>query len=771
MKTLNHLKKILFFFIFLLLIMTHLVSAKDRPKIGLVLSGGGAKGLAHIGVLKTIESLDIPIDYVTGTSMGSVIGSLYAAGYSVEQIDSIATHINWGDLFNDKLSRDQISIEEKYDTERYILEMPIKKHHFELPQGLIAGQNLSQFLTTLLLPVHDITDFSKLPIPFKCIATDIETGDAVVLDHGNLAISVRASMAIPSIFNPIEIDDKLLVDGGIVRNFPVIDAKEMGADIIIGVNVGGPLFKKDQLKSLITIMQQTVAFRGNEVDIQQEDLCDILISPNIKGIDASSFNMADSIIIRGENAAMQVYPALKALADSLKQYPKVHKKAHKVHRINEFLITKIEITGNHNVPDKMIRQKLFLKQNDIVTPQQINENIRNIYSTKFFKNVYYQLIPNKSGKGNVLKIKVVEENVSRIKLGIHYDNDLKSALLLNYTTRNLFFNGSKLSIDGRFSENPAVRASYFYYTGYRPDVGLGLITGFYDLDMAEYEFGSQRVGTSNFRTFYGDIRLNTIIISSMALSAGVRFENSNMSVEGMIQGSNLGLPYDLPIRIGLSEKINLFNIYGIFNFDNINSRYFTRKGTKVLFRLSYIPQIENSDLKVTIYVNPDDADAPSVSYGMRYDDFLQLSAKMQHSLPVSKRFSITGQIRGGFTNKSSVPLSYYFMLGGISRDRWNIIPFMGSRLLQFANTNYLSTLLTFQLEPFHDKFIVFTGNAGYLTNDIENFLNMSIADDNFIYGYGLTIGMNSLIGPLSLTLMTKDNLKNLLTYVNIGYNL
>jgi len=769
MRKLNLLKIIFFYFTVLLIIIAQNAKANDRPKVGLVLSGGGAKGMAHIGVLKIIKELGIPVDYVTGTSMGSVIGSLYAAGYTVEEIDSISANIDWGKLFNDKLSRDKISIEEKNDSERYMLEMPIKKYHFELPQGLIAGQKLSQKLSTLLLPVHEINDFSKLPIPFKCIATDIETGEAVVLDHGDLAISVRASMAIPSIFNPIEIDGKLLVDGGIVRNFPVIDAKEMGADIIIGVNVGGPLFKKEELKSLITIMQQTVAFRGNTVDIQQEKLCDILITPDIHGIDASSFNMVDSIIIRGEKAAMQVYPALKALADSLKRYPDSRKEVRKPQIKNEFLITNIEITGNHIVPDKMILQKLYIKKNDIVTSQQINENVQKIYSTKFFKNVYYQIIPNQSGVGNTLKLRVVEETVNRVKLAIHYDNDLKSALLLNYTTRNLFLNGSKLSVDGRFSENPAIIASYFYYTGYKPDVGLGLITGYSNANMAEYEFGNQRVGTSKFRTFIADARLNTIIIPSLSLSAGIRYEISKMSVEGMIMGSDLGLPYDLPIRIGLSEKIDLFNFYGIFNFDNINSRYFTKKGNKSLFILAYIPHIKSSDLNVKIYINPDEAEAPEVNYKIEYENFFRLLTKVQQSYLIFKKFSITGQVRGGFTNKSSVPLYYKFMLGGIGKETRNIIPFMGSRLLEHVNNNFVSTLLSFQYEPMHDKFIILTGNVGYLTDNFEDFLNISIADENFIAGYGLTLGMNSLIGPLSLTFMTKDNFKNMLTYINIGY--
>ncbi len=624
-------------------------------------------------------------------------------------------------------------------------------------------------LETLLLPVHEITDFTKLPIPFKCIATNIETGNAMVLDHGNLAISVRASMAIPSIFNPVEIRDTLLVDGGIVRNFPVTDAKEMGADIVIGVNVGGPLYKKDQLNSMFAIIQQAVNFRDYIVDRQQEELCDILITPDIQGIDASSFNLTDSIIVHGKNAAIKAYPQLKALADSLKQYSDSKKTIRKPRSEKKFLITKIEIIGNKIIHDKKIRQKIYIEENDWVTAEGINKNIENIFSTRFFKNVYYQLITDKSGHGNTLKIKVVEADINRIKLGVHYDNDLKSALLLNYTNRNFLFSGSKFTIDGRFSQNPAIRFAYFYYTGYRPDIGLGLAAGFSDLNIAEYRFDNQRIGTDKFLLYYASVLLNMIVKPSMAITGGIRYEYSNMNVNDMIGASYFDLPCELPLRVGLKEKISMFNLYGIYNFDTMNSRYFTKTGSKVRFKLSYIPKINNSDLEILLYTDLENPVKPSEDYRNIYKSFVQFNGKVQHSVTLDKWFTMTGQIRGGFSNKNNIPLHNYFLLGGISREKRNTIPFMGARLLEYANTNFLSGLISFQAEPMTDKFIVLTGNAGYLTDNYEDFLKMSIADENFIYGYGLTLGMKSIIGPLSVTFMTKDNLKNMLTYFNIGY--
>ncbi len=205
---------------------------RQRPKLGLALSGGGAKGIAHIGVLKVLEEAGLVPDYIAGTSMGSLVGALYAIGYTTEEMTGIITNMDWNVILANKVSFDKVTFEEKKYYGRYIAEFPYKKGKINLPKGVIEGQELSMLLSRLTRAVHGINDFHDFPIPFECIGADITTGESIVLDHGSLPQAMRASMAIPSIFTPVEIGDHYLVDGGLLRNFPVQNVIDMGADIV-----------------------------------------------------------------------------------------------------------------------------------------------------------------------------------------------------------------------------------------------------------------------------------------------------------------------------------------------------------------------------------------------------------------------------------------------------------------------------------------------------------------------------------------------------------
>lgn len=219
-------------------------SVHRRPKIGLTLSGGGAKGLAHIGILKAIDSAGLKIDYVTGTSMGSIIGVLYAAGYSADSIEKIAKNIDWDLLLSNQVSLRSIIMEEKSEYSKYDVELPWVNNWFRLSTGFLEGEELWLKLSELLFPLHKIKNFNDFAIPFKCIATNVSTGKAVVLDSGEIVPAIRSSMAIPSLFTAVDYDGKKLIDGGVVRNFPVKDVKKMGADIVIGSNVSSALLAR-----------------------------------------------------------------------------------------------------------------------------------------------------------------------------------------------------------------------------------------------------------------------------------------------------------------------------------------------------------------------------------------------------------------------------------------------------------------------------------------------------------------------------------------------
>ena len=295
-------------------------SVTKRPKVGLVLSGGGAKGLAHIGVIKVLEEAGIPIDYIGGTSMGSIVGGLYAIGYSSRQLDSIVRTIDWEEFLTDKVARRSLSMIEKDEEIKYLFAFPIREKKISLPSAIVEGQNISSMFSKLTSSVYNIKDFSQFPIPFLCMATDIEKGKPVVLKSGSLAAAMRASMAIPTVFSPEIIDGQEMLDGGLLNNFPVEEVKNMGADIIIGVDVGFRFYKKEEMNSMLKIMEQSIFMHSIESSQLSQKACNILITPRLAGYNASSFNKADSLIKRGEWAARQQFEKLRELAVYLRSF-------------------------------------------------------------------------------------------------------------------------------------------------------------------------------------------------------------------------------------------------------------------------------------------------------------------------------------------------------------------------------------------------------------------------------------------------------------------
>ncbi|MCL7960091.1 MAG: patatin-like phospholipase family protein, partial [marine benthic group bacterium] len=278
-------------------------SEGERPRIGLALSGGSARGFAHVGVLQVLEEAGVPVDAIAGTSMGSVVGGLYSSGLSTEELRAVAAEVDWDRMFSDAPDRRNLPVERKVEEGRTVFGLPIVDGAPRLPSGIVQGQRITQLLTGLTWHVHPVRDFRTLPVPFAAIATDAETGEAVVLDHGFLADAIRASLAIPSVFAPVEIEGRYLIDGGIVRNLPTPEVRALGADIVICSDVTKPLATADSLQTLVDILTQTMAFRTVERRDIDAELCDVMILPDIEGLNSADFASADEIIARGRAAA------------------------------------------------------------------------------------------------------------------------------------------------------------------------------------------------------------------------------------------------------------------------------------------------------------------------------------------------------------------------------------------------------------------------------------------------------------------------------------
>ncbi|HDP81346.1 MAG TPA: hypothetical protein ENN21_10945 [Spirochaetes bacterium] len=701
-----------------------------RPTVGLVLSGGGAKGIAHVGVIKVLEEAGIRVDYIAGTSMGGIVGALYAIGYDAATLEKLALTMDWQDMLSDTISHRDMSLQEKIHDGRYAFSFPLRGGRISLPRGFTSGQKLMKELTRLTLPVHDTRDFSRFAVPFLCVATDIETGRAKIFNRGYLPDALRASMAIPSVFTPVEIDGRLYVDGGVVLNFPVSEARKMGADIIIGVDVQAPLYKKDQLDSLAKIMEQSVYFLGEMSNEKERRLCDILITPDIAGFDASSFENPAELIRRGEAAARALLPQLLTLA-KMAPRPKDAKYRTPPEKKDEHYITHVRVRGLKNVSRSLVKGALALNTPVVVTTEQIEKALDRVYGTMFFERVDYRLEPDPPGE--MLVVRVVEDTTNFFKLGLHYDSDMNAALLLNATFRNIIGEGSKLSFDLNLSENPMVETSYIIQTGIRPGIGAGVTLWYSRFDVYVYE-NDELIANLDYTTYGGDLMLFTTFSNPFAL--GVALQKQFILLEKKIA------PADW-----VDGGMDFWNYYVFLMADTLDRVAFTRRG---LF--AYIEAMK---------INADPRADETIIYGPVYKYSVQLSA----AIPAHRRLTVLLGSYAGTLVGDPVYAPHLFYLGSVYTNQRGIYPFLGLHFMEVSGKNMAVVYGALQVEPWKDIYFSLKANAG---NVAERREDLADTEDPLV-GYGMSMGMLSALGPLEFTVARGTGRDDLILHVNIGY--
>jgi NTE family protein len=443
-------------------------SQKRQPKIGLVFSGGGAKGFAHIGVLKEIEKAGIQIDYIGGTSMGAIVGGLYAAGYSANQIEKIVIDTDFYTLLQDKNFRKAKSFFEKEHGEKHSLVLPISKGKIGLPQGVSRGQNVLSFLTKLLSPVNSITDFSKLPIPFFCIATDVATGNQVKLTSGFLPLALRASGSFPTLLDPIEINNKLLIDGGISNNFPVDEMEKTGVDIIIGVDVQSKLFNKENIKTAIDVLSQISSYQMYKNNPEKIAKTDVYIHPDIYEYSVVSFDKSLEILSKGTQIAKKFTKTFDSIAklQLIKRKP-----IDLLNKDAEFVVHKIEISGNENYTRAYVLGKLKLQVGDKINYKKLATKISYLSATDNFKMINFNVKSTLNRKTVILNIK--ENNVkASLRLGVHYDFVYKTGVLINLNQKNILSKNDAISLDLVVGDKPRFDLQYFVDNGFYYSYGF-----------------------------------------------------------------------------------------------------------------------------------------------------------------------------------------------------------------------------------------------------------------------------------------------------------
>jgi len=703
-------------------------AAGDRPKVGVVLSGGAAKGLAHIGALKVIEEVGLPVDFIAGTSMGSIIGGLYAIGYDAECIEKLILEQDWNKLLGDQVSRRDLSIEEKHEEDLFFMSIPLRDSGISLPAGLISGQNIENLLNKLCAHVYPIRNFNNLNIPFLCVATDIISGEEVVMSTGYLPEAIRASMAIPSIFEPVELNNQLLVDGGLINNFPADHMINMGADIIIGVYTGYQPPTREELESLSKIFKKTLYITSEDKTEKNKLLCNILISPDFTGFGPSNFKDADSLIERGEKAARLMMPMLQALADSLSELYDFVAVKPSFEPLDSIFLKEIELRGLNRLPSNLLTGKLQLNENSLVTPEEIFLAINRAYASLYFEKITYKLEEineSSSNKGVRLIVNVREREGGLIRVGFNYNTDFKTSVILNTTFRNLLLGGSKLSLIIGLGENPRFLASYFKNNGWKP--GFGLDLNIQNFDIFEYE-EDRKVSKDDYTNYSSRLYLQSIFSNSYSLGAGMEYERVILK----------------PIISGTTEETrstDFYNPYGFIHFDTFDDISYPTRGFR--FMAMYKLIINQSIL-------------PSHFMTFRYD----------HAISMGKRLTFVPNIYGGISTTDSSASIYHFYLGGLNQIySKGFLPFAGLEFMQVTDRNVIVVGLNIQYNLWKNNYVTLRLNAGDTSRDFNN----KFATGTGIYGFGLTIGNNSAIGPVEVTFMGSNLYRDLFAYFNIGY--
>lgn len=441
---------------------------RPRPRIGLVLSGGGARGGAHIGVLKVLEELRVPVDVIVGTSAGAIVGAAYASGLPLPAIELEMKALNTAALFRD-MARPEMPYRRKADDAANYLgpEFGIHRDGLALPKGAVAGVSLEAVMRRLTRR-QSSTDFDRLPIPFRAVATDLATGDMIVLARGSLATAIRASMAIPGAVNPVEVDGRLLVDGGLTRNLPVDVARRMGADLIIAVNVGTPLLKREQITSILSVSEQMIGIL-TQVNVTQslKELHpdDILITPQLDGLTSADFERLSEAALAGESAARAAAPRLASLGLGEADYVAAMLSRFPGDRARPVRIDEVRVTGTRRVNPEVVLSAMETQPGQPFDPAVIDADLKRIYGRGDFEGVNYSLV--EEGRRTVLVTEVTEKswgpNYLRFGLGLSSDFKGNSYFNLLATHRWTWMNrlGAQWRNDAQIGRTDLLRSEWY----------------------------------------------------------------------------------------------------------------------------------------------------------------------------------------------------------------------------------------------------------------------------------------------------------------------
>ena len=718
--------------------------AGDDYKVGLVLSGGGARGYAHIGALQVLEEAGIRIDYIGGTSMGSIVGGLYAAGYPADSLEAMLRRTPIQAILEDEIGRNNQKIYDKLYNEHYVIGLSLKNFSPQLPTALSNGQRVRDLFSHWTAPVHHIRDFSDLPIPFLCVGTDIVSGEEVVLESGSLADAMRASAALPGALSPHTIGTNTMTDGGVSNNYPAEEVKAKGMDYVIGVTVEQDPYAAEEVNSLDKLLLQIAFFQATRRNVVQYETTDIDIDPDLTGYTQLSFEAIDSLVEAGRRAARAQLPLLRELAARQKTTsdPKP------ATAIPEYLnAAVVEIIGNEELSRRQILGFFERKLPGKIRWDEFKDYLVDLLGTGRYRNITYDWEPLPDGEEEAVKLTMrfepSPEFGQQLRLGLHYDQVYRANILVGLTVNDVFFDNSLTTFD-------LIGGSRFRYRfDYRVNRSNGTAVGFRSrLNYADVSFD-----LAEPLEIPGELTLEALQFRFNDLSGELYWDlrQTKNSFTGIAAGMTYyqTLSEQLASVASTSEFTLDDDFYFVpklyFLYDRLDDNNFPLRGFSIRAEARAINNLTTRQ---------------EANGGWAYNADLEFLGIW----PLGETFSLGAELQaGGFLDNSFLPYRYY--LGANNRNLMNNFkPFPSLELGQASGSNLLMGELFARLRFGGQAYLTLGGRAARLGN--PEGLPASVNEDLLIAGR-MTAGYNSPLGPIELTFAQGNEGGQL--YFNLGY--
>ena len=753
-------------------------SQNKKPKVAVVLSGGGAKGLAHIPLLQTLDSLGIVPDLVVGTSMGSIVGGLYAMGYSGDSIAAIVKVIDWDVVLGGSISLKDVGVEEKSEFKKYLTELDLVKGKPKLSDALLKDQKLREYITSLTYQVYGVRDFDDLSIPFRAMTTDIVNGEEVLLGGGSLALAMRASMSIPGVFKPIPYKETLLVDGGILNNFPTDVAKNMGADFIIGSDVGGGMAPIDKLDNIASLLFQASMLTSNLKDPENRKLCDILINhePYLT-YSTGDFAKGNILYEEGKIATNQNMDKFVALAEKLKGF---EQREHKLPVVKDEIILDTIIYKNISEANlDLVQARAGFEVNKKYSSQDIIDGVDKAMGTNLFSQITYTPILEDDLTG--LELNGLEHSPHQVKGSLHYDTYRGVGLVVNYTGRNIIGKASRLLGTVDIAQQPRLQLQYQKNFGdykkwwWRSDVK-------YDYLKNRVFIKGQAADAMRFKNF----QFNNIVnrnINPLNSYVGIGFNYENTVVNPLsdtdIVDNVLGLDH---------YYYHNFEIYAHYIFSNMDKVFYATKGMHV--RVNVSRSLWNSiDL---IYADMEDPAEQEPNVHGSTNGFTKLGFDLEKRFPFHN--NITG-ILGANTNFifedqiNSNEVSFtdygyggkYFLGGNLRTFNYKSYAFRGLREDELNVSQFMKLNLAVQFMPVSNVYLTphfEAASVGF--GDFGDYMEDAFSpsgdwqegnetkETSAIMSAGLTISYDSFLGPINFDASWVKDIDDVRLFFSLG---